>query len=463
MKQKFLLLLLYLIFLSCSPSLKTYKEHYSEINERILKHDYAGAIQLLEASKDKMYQKKDRVVYYLDLGMLYHYNGQYQKSNETLTMAEREIEELYTKSISRAAASFLLNDNVLDYAGEDYEDLYVNVFKAINYLELDDFEAAFVEIRRMYEKTKQLDSKHNKLAKELNRFEDAKIEMEPGESNFHNSALSNYLSMLMYRTEEKYDDAAIDYRKYKEAWETQSHIYNFPMPDNKKSILKTNDAKVNVLAFAGKAPDKKAKTLYVHTEKDMIIIGTTEENPRGRNDLASLNVFPWEGVKKGYHFKLQLPYLEKQDSQVERIKILVDNEEKASLELIESINNIATETYKLKEPIIYIKTIIRAVVKGLFVAKRKQEMESKIDNPLLGFAARMVTDMAVDATENADLRISRFFPGKVYTSEILLPAGFYDIKVQYYGAHNTLLFVDEYPETEIKKNELNLISSSYLR
>jgi hypothetical protein len=451
-----------LFLMSCTPTLKTFKDHFHVIDERIMAHDYAGAIQLLEASKDKYYDKKDRVVYYLDLGMLYHYSGQYQKSNEILTMAEREMEDLYTKSISRAVASFLLNDNVLDYAGEDYEDVYTNVFKCINYLKLNNLEAAFVEIRRMYDKTKQLDTKHNKLAKELNHFENAKIEMKPGENRFHNSALAQYLSLLMYREDGKLDDAYIDYRKFEEAWKTQSQIYDFPMPDIKRTLIKSNDAKLNIFAFAGKGPDKKSKTLYVHTEKDLIIIGSTEENPYGRNDLTSLNVFPWQGVSKGYHFKFQLPYLEKRSSEVERIKIVIDGEEKATLDLLENISNVATETYKVKEPIIYIKTIIRTVVKGLFSAKRKEEMEKKIDNPLLGFAARLAVDAVVDATENADLRISRYFPGKAYVSEIIIPDGVYFVKIQYFGKNNTLLFVDEYPETIVKKDSFNMVSSSYM-
>jgi hypothetical protein len=235
------------------------------------------------------------------------------------------------------------------------------------------------------------------------------------------------------------------------------------MPDMKRVIIKSDEAKLNVVAFTGKAPDKKSKTLYVHTEKDMIVIGTTEENPHGRNDLTSLNVYPWDGVKKGYHFKFQLPYMEKIPSQVETIKIFIDDEEKATVKLMENINNIAVETYKVKEPIIYVKTIIRTVVKGLFAAKRKEEMENKIDNPLLGFAARLAVDAAVDATENADLRISRYFPGKVHAAEVILPPGTYHVKVQYFGRNNTLLFTEDFPEMELTKRGLNIISSSYLQ
>ncbi len=76
------------------------------------------------------------MLYYLDLGMLHHYAGNYAKSNEFLQKAEYAIEELFTASVSKIATSLLLNDNALDYSGEDYEDIYLNIFKALNFIAL---------------------------------------------------------------------------------------------------------------------------------------------------------------------------------------------------------------------------------------------------------------------------------------------------------------------------------------
>jgi thiosulfate reductase cytochrome b subunit len=62
-------------FTSCA-STKTYKEQFAGINKMIKANDYASAIAKLEAAKGKYYTEKEKVVYYLDLGMLYHYNIQ---------------------------------------------------------------------------------------------------------------------------------------------------------------------------------------------------------------------------------------------------------------------------------------------------------------------------------------------------------------------------------------------------
>jgi len=96
------------------------------------------------------------------MGMLYHYDGDYVKSNEFLTEAEYAIEDLYTKSVGKAVASMLLNDNALDYFGEDYEDIYLNIFKALNYFHMNKSEDAFVEIRRVNNKLNLLEDKYKK-------------------------------------------------------------------------------------------------------------------------------------------------------------------------------------------------------------------------------------------------------------------------------------------------------------
>jgi hypothetical protein len=449
------------IFTSCA-STKTYKEQFASIDNMIKANDYAGAIATLEAAKGKYYTEKEKVVYFLDLGMLYHYNKQYKKSNELLTKAEYAIEELFTKNISRAAASMLLNDNVLEYSGEDYEDIYLNIFKALNYLELNQFDDAFVEIRRVNNKLNLLQDKYGDLASQYNASKDVNVKFEPGDTKFHNSALARYLSMLLYRTEGKLDDARIDKEKLQEAWRLQAQLYNFPKPELDTFLNQTDAAKLDCIVFTGLAPDKKANTLYIHTEKDLIIIAASAENPRGNQNLEALDAIEWPGVEKGYHFKFQLPYLEKRKSAVERVEVWVNDERRQVLKPVESIENIAIETFQIKKPLIYLKTIVRTVTKGLLSAEGKQEMEKSIDNPLLGFAARLATDMAVDATENADLRISRFFPKKALAGELQLTAGVYDVKLKYLGENGVVLYEDKRDDVILTKDNLNLIESYYL-
>ena len=458
-----LILLIAGSLLAGCASLRTDKSHYAGI-ERLLKTgDYSIAIKRLEDQKHQANTRKDRVVYYLDLGMLHHWNGDYAKSNEQLEKAERGIEANFTKSISRSASAMLMNDNILAYAGEDYEDIYLNAFKALNYLALGQTDEAFVEVRRINNKLIQLESKHDRVARKLNRAEEAKETFVPGKSHFQESALGRYLSLLLYRNDSKWDDVRIDLEKIGRGWKLQPDIYTFPQPDFSRSTQRINapTARLNVVAFSGLAPDKKATTFYIHTEENRIILAGSAENYLGRQNLLGLHVIPWYGVGAGTHFKIQLPYMQRRISNVGRIEIEVVGRGTVPLQPLESLENVAVETFGIQKPLVYLKTVTRAVAKGLAAEQAKQKMTENMDAGI-AFFARLAADLMVDTTENADLRLSRFFPAEAAIREIHLAEGRYDIRIHYYSPGNTLLYTDERTGVNIEAGRLNVLESAYL-
>ncbi|MBN2017130.1 MAG: hypothetical protein JW794_03200 [Candidatus Cloacimonetes bacterium] len=509
--------------------MKTSKAQYAGMMENLRANDFKTCLTQIEEAKEKHYKEKEKVLFYLDAGMLYHYCGDYRKSNEYLEKAEFAIEDLYTKSIGKAAASVLLNDNALDYFGEDYEDIYLNIFKALNYLHLNDPEDAFVEIRRINNKLNLLEDKYKKIADEYNKSDDKKRDFKIGDIKFYNSALARYLSMLLYYTEGKYDDARIDLKEIREAIENQPTVYNFEVPPLESHIAKSDSIPIYFLSFVGNSPDKKSNTLWVHTEKDMLIIATSKEvsenskNPdikdeagklaketgefvssvgnifkktdteeksssssssssskkssvsiphketetevETKNDSqyeGTLDIIEWEDMEAGYHFKFDLPYMDLIGTDIAKIAVLINDQMAVELIPLESMEQVAFITYKIKEPLIYLKTITRTVVKGILAESAKQEMVKQTGDNLFGKLAMIATDVGVDATENADLRISRFFPAKAFVGHFLLPEGIYNIRINYYNSDNKLVYSDLRNKQHITKNGLQLFESFYL-
>ncbi|MCF7847840.1 MAG: hypothetical protein K9M45_03230 [Kiritimatiellales bacterium] len=442
---------------------RTGKSHYAGMDNLLGRTDYGAAIQQIEKAKHKGYAQKDRAVYYLDMGMLHHLNGEYGKSNEFLEQAERSIEDNFTKSLTLSAGSLLLNDNVLPYAGEAYEDIYLNVFKALNYLSLNQPDEAFVELRRVNNKLLLLEDKYKKVAEKLNKAEDARETFRPGKSHFQNSALGRYLSMLLYRNDGKWDDVRIDREKIDLAWKLQPDVYTFSQPDLSPVTASVSPprARVNVIAFGGLSPDKTADTLYLHTEENLVIISASSEGYWGEA-LANMHIIPWPGANAGYHFKVQLPHMKKRPSRVARITVDLGSETKLELQRIESLENVAVETFEIKKPLIYLKTITRAVVKGLAAEAGKAEMTEGVDDELLSFLIRIFTDIAIDITENADLRMSRFFPAEAYVGEAHIQEGVYPVTIRYYDYGNHLLLTDERGDVKIEAGRLNVVQSAYL-
>ncbi|HEY9166201.1 MAG TPA: hypothetical protein VIS48_08585 [Candidatus Kryptonia bacterium] len=450
------LVLCALVVAGCS-STYTQKKGFVEVDNAVAEQNYSLAARSLEESKKKYFSEKDRVLFYLDTGMLYHYCDETDRSNQSLSSAEDDIDELYTKSISAGIESLLLNDNALAYSGEDYENVYLNIFKALNYVEENKFDDAFVEVRRADYKLATLEDKYTKMADMYNQSPDAKKRFSVSENRFTNSAFARFISMLMYRTDGKYDDARIDADKINEAWNTEAALYDFDKPDVSSWIQDEDKARLDVVSLVGKSPELFARVLTIHTFKDAVAIYQSDGKKEKR-----LEMFPWDGMKDGYHFKFSLPYMEKKGTSVARVTVELNGGEVGNMQTIESIENVAEETYKLHEGITYLKTIIRTIVKGLLNEKANEELDKKTGGGVWGSLTRAATSAAVDVSENADLRLSRYFPARALVQEVRVDPGTYHLVLKYYSSDGTLLHADDKGTITVRANALNLFRSVFL-
>ena len=91
----------------------------------------------------------DELLRLMHRGLLLHYAGRYEESNEVLQRAEAIIDDRYTRSVSLALLSIVTSDRALAWLPSDTERLMVNYYGALNYLALGDPEEAAVEARRL--------------------------------------------------------------------------------------------------------------------------------------------------------------------------------------------------------------------------------------------------------------------------------------------------------------------------
>ena len=124
-KYHFLLLLL----TSCS-SLRTHQTHYGGTDTLLRLGQPQAALQQIQAHTPP---KKDRLLHLLDLGMLQHWSAQYNQSNQTLEQARILLEKQRTQSITSIPRRLLINDNATDYTSQDSEEIYLHIFKALNW------------------------------------------------------------------------------------------------------------------------------------------------------------------------------------------------------------------------------------------------------------------------------------------------------------------------------------------
>ncbi len=445
-----------LLLIGCG-SVATNKAFYGPITAELHSGNYRTAADGIEKARTEgEYGKKDRLVYYIDAGMAWHYAENYDTSNIRLHEADLAADELYTKSVSKAVLSYVLNDNAQEYSGEDYEILYGNLVSALNYIALDEFDDAFVEIKRSNHKLEVLEQKYTDMSRVLQREQDKdtlgiKIDYKADKVRFNNSAFARYLSMHMYAADGKYDDADLDYDLLRAAFKEQPHIYDFDPPDVKFYSDDTSKAILSVVGLAGMSPVKEALQLRLRTDSDLNLVQVLYTDPERQGQ--EYGHFPMN-VKENYYFKFAIPYLHDRPSRVADVRVLVDSVDMGSLQLLEDVGKVADETFKAKRSLIYLKTIARALAKGLIAEKQKKKVDKGNAG---GWLAKLAIDAITDISENADLRGARLLPGKILVGDFEVPPGLHDITIEFYDVQGNVITSTTYHGYKVLTNGLNLV------
>jgi hypothetical protein len=425
---------LFFLFFSCASG-----NPYREADSMAQRGENRESLALIEKDKKSLYRDRDATLYYLDAGILNHYTEDYRRSMELLQEGERAIEAAYTKSITMEISTYITNDTAQEYAGEDYEDIYIFTFYALNYYHEDDLEDAMVEIRRMNNKLAFLASKYGIIVDNMQRqalSEGTEIPPDPsaGQVVFTNSALARYLGMLFYRGNGNPDDARIDRDQIRLAFANNPSVYSYPVPGSLDEELPVpaGKARFNVIAFSGSAPVKEEETLRIL-------------------------------IPNSRYIKIALPVMVSRPSAVNRIAVHFDSGESFDLELLEDIGAIATATFRERAHLAYLKAVLRGTIKGV-----ASSVMSGVGDEMGGNAGTVLgllsigTQIFAEASEKADLRISRYFPAKAYVGGITLDPGLYSYSIIYYSGGRV---VDSYRQENVplRAGGLNLAEAVCLK
>ena len=447
---------LFITLTGCS-SVATQKGFYEPIHTELRAGNYDSVVVGIEAAlKANKYKEKDRFVYYMDAGLANHYAERYDTSNSKLTKAEDAADELFTKSISRAAASVVLNDNILEYAGEDYEVVYANLIKALNYIALDNFDDVFVEVKRANHQLDMLEQKYREASDVLN--EGAKNDTSRVDINyaatkvrFNNSAFARYLSMHAYAAEGKPDDAQLDYDLMRRAFIEQADIYPFAMPEVKYRA--DSGTILSVVALAGNPPVKEPLNLRIRTDKDLNLVQILYDQPGMEH--SEYGHIPMK-VNQDYYFKFSIPQIVEKPSIIHRITVSINGKYLGDLQLVEDVGAVARETFEAKKSLIYLRTVARAIAKGLMAHNAKKKAD---DGTVGGWLKKFAIDVATDVSENADLRCSRLLPGKVLVGDFEIAPGTYNVRIDFMNATGAIIKSTTVMDYKVIPNGLNMVEA----
>ena len=109
MKRLLLILSAALFFVGCANKSMTRYETLAPVFEQ--KGCEATIAEVIKQQED-LYGEKTEFLYYFDLGVLYHYNGNYKESAANFDKADKIYDDLYTHSITNEVAAIVTNDNI---------------------------------------------------------------------------------------------------------------------------------------------------------------------------------------------------------------------------------------------------------------------------------------------------------------------------------------------------------------
>lgn len=386
--------------------------------------------------ENEIYESKDRVLYALEKGTINYFKGDFEQSVESFSNAEEYIDQFFSKSIKTGVGAFLSNDTQLNYDGEVYEDIYLNGFKSLSYLKLDDFESAMVEARRIAQKLSEAEQKYGDYAEAMAESDttdtEEEIKWEAGTSSIHASPLSHYLASALHAKAGEEDGARIEMDKLKNAIDNHQ-----AMPDSElrydssfAKVRHPDQYNTMLMAFCGNAPDKVDNSINTDINRD------------------------------GKGVKIAIPKLEMQPSSVGNIEVLVNDTLAKELKIIEEMDKVARETFEIKKPIIIARATIRGVLKSVAQEATTDAIEDEYGD-VAGDIAGFLGGRAREASEQADLRGWQTMPGKIYTNVLKLPAGEHDVSFNYYSETGELLYTESRNVEIAERERLEPVASIY--
>ena len=405
------------LYLSCSNSF----EFYRSVDENVSRRNYISAINEVRENRH-VFGDKSSVLYNLDMGMLNHYAGEYDSSISYLFAAEKEIEDLYTRSISQQVLSFVLNDNIIPYDGEDFEKVLVNIFLALDFAQKGMNDDALVEARKV----------DLKLREYARKYDD--------KNTFKEDAFIRYITGVLYESNGEINDAFISYRQSYESYDIYSKEYGTPAPS---FILDDLVRTAILLSFTDEA--SRYQSLggqpYFNGTKpvgSIIVLTYTGKGPIKKQERPTVSIPDSAGIL--HTFQMALPKFVPRyfgNTRYDVAAISYSDTATITTELAENITAIAEKSLNDRLAMIYLKSGGRALLKFLASEKMKSEMK-KDKNETKNFLGSLAIDLVVGATEQADLRTWRTLPAQIHLARLNLPPGEYILKVNESGKNNYL-------------------------
>lgn len=331
---------------------------------------------------------RDQLVYMLDYATALQAAGRNQDSAKAFIAAERLADSKDYHSISQVAGSLVLNEEMVQYKGDDFEKVLINGMNALNYLEMGELDDALVEVRRVNEKLYKLKS--------------------DGKQEFNQSPFAYYLGAMIWEADRKFDDA---YIAYKNTYEVAPNYV--PL---REDLIRS--------AIRADRPDEVARWKKAFPE----VVVKPEWKERNRGEVVLIFMNGWGPRKQPRPGNPRFPMLVPVSNHVSFASMDVADEKKKVASVttsnIYSIQNIAIKALDADFGRLMGSRVAGVATKAVVADQIRQK------DQLLGAVAWI----AMNVSDRADLRQWSTLPESFQIARAPVPAGKYSISLSAAGS-----------------------------
>jgi len=331
---------------------------------------------------------RDRAQYLLNTGLLKSVTGDFEGGIDDLQNAKDILNSLQATSVSENLAAATINETLRGYDGSASERVLLHELLSINYLMLDDLDAARVEVLQAAVVMDELATEEKPVGQ---------------------LASAHYIAGLVYELGGELDNARISYRKAANLMT----LRNLSLP----SFLQNGQGSLGSDLGMDESADQYREQAFLPAE------------PPDPN-TAEIIVIYWDGVvtsKRGTSTSVWVPSMNQvvslalphypPSNYVQQPFTLNIAGQQYRTETIEDIEALLREDLDGESAAIYAMTLARIVSKHQFVKSANEQ------NSGLALFANIVTML----TESADIRSWNMLPSTIQIGRFSLPAGEYSL------------------------------------
>ncbi len=445
----------FLALVAFLPACASYTHKALEVRDPLMNGDFEAAQTWLEEEQPG----GDGLPYLMELGLVLRYRGEYALSNEKFESAERVIDELFTKSISREVFALVTNDEAVPYSGEMWERVLIHYYRALNYIDLGQFDEALVECRKV----------NHRLSVWVDSHDDS--------PTYRTDAFAQYMTAILYEASGELNDAWVSLRLADDAYAHYGEAYGVERPPSlaadllRLSVDQGDDetfdrlrerypdtefpATADLLQLGeivlfyeeGFAPAKIQQTITIPIMKT--------EWSDDHTDLAhtlqtrAYSDYSYRKKDLEYLLRVALPsFPPPSGREGAGWAVMRVDETGDRTEIAEDLDAIARRGLDDRMGRILLKTIVRGIGKYALTKAAKDGLGDA------GFLANLFTA----ATEKADTRGWITLPRTIQIGRLLVEPGVHDVEVSCFGPGGQVLETFVFEGVEVGAGEVRILS-----